>query len=348
MTEQLTYKEAGVDIDTADAAKQQMAKSLEGGATTDARVLNRTGAFASLFEGRFPGVDNAILVFKSEEPGSKQLLAFQFDRVEGICHDLINHLINDIVVMGSEPVAVLDTIVCGKLEKDVVVRLVDTMAQSCREHSCTLVGGETSEQPGVLKEGRYVLCATAMGVVDKSKIIDGSAIQEGDVVLALASNGPHTNGYTLIRKLIEQDEALLSRDVAGESFLDHIMRPHRSYLRFLRPLFKEHTIHGLAHITGGGVEDNLARILPKGLAAKIDVSTYKVPEIFHVIQEQGNVPAEDMLRTFNMGVGIALVASEDEAPVIQESLVELGCDAYPIGKIVKGKQTVELRGNITK
>lgn len=195
MKEQLSYEKAGVNIEVADAAKRAMAKSLE---TTDKRILNKIGVFATLFDGTFPGYKHPVLVLKTEEPGSKQKLAFQYNRVSPICYDMVNHLINDIVVMGATPLAVQDAIICGKLEKEVVTQIVNSISEACREQDCVLTGGETSEQPGIIEPGIYILTASIVGVVEKSKVIDGSKIRKGDLVLAVASNGPHTNGYSLI------------------------------------------------------------------------------------------------------------------------------------------------------
>ena len=343
MSKHLTYKDAGVDIDSADAAKREMASNIVS-LSTDKRVLNRPGAFASLFAADFPGVAEPVLVLKAEEPGSKQLLAFQHGRVREICFDLINHLVNDIAVMGAQPLAVLDTIICGGIKKDIVVQLVTGMGEACRENDCTLVGGETSEQPGVLLLDRYVLCASVVGVVDKTKIIDGSKICVDDVVIALAANGPHTNGYTLIRKLLADDPQLAEQPVGDQTFLDAVMRPHRAYFKLLKPLFAKYQIKGLAHITGGGVQGNLNRILPPGVSAAIDLSALRVPAIFAAIRAAGGVPDADMLRTFNMGVGIALVAEKQIAENICIELNTHGCEAYPIGRITPGNQEVEFEG----
>ncbi|MGH9361963.1 MAG: phosphoribosylformylglycinamidine cyclo-ligase, partial [Thermoanaerobaculia bacterium] len=290
MTEPLSYEKAGVSIDAADAAKKLMAQSLE---TPDLRVLNRLGAFASLIDGAFADYRHPVLVLKMEEPGSKQLLALLHGARKGLAQDLVNHLINDIAVMGARPVAVLDTIVCGKLEKAVVVELVDQLARACRELGASLVGGETSEQPGVLAPGSYVLAASVLGVVEKEKIIDGSRIEVGDAVLALPSNGPHTNGYTLIRKLLDSKPGLALSQVGGETFLEAVLKPHTPYLRALERLFDHPGLHGLAHITGGGIEGNLNRILPPGTAAEIDRAALRVSPIFDAIREAGQVPERD-------------------------------------------------------
>ncbi len=342
-SKKLTYSQSGVNIDEADQAKRAMAKSLE---PRDARVLNRHGAFASLFQANFPGLEDPVLVLKSEEPGSKQLLAFQHGFVRSICFDLINHLINDIAVMGAKPLAVLDTIVCSKLQKETIVQIVEGLSQACREQDCNLVGGETSEQPGVLSDGRYVLCATVVGVVDRRSIIDGAGIKSGDVVLALASNGPHTNGYTLIRRLIADDEKRLGLNVAGASFLEAIMKPHSAYYPFLKEILGRLPVHGLAHITGGGIEGNLNRILPAGLAAQIALDKIKIPPIFSMIRELGNVPDADMLRTFNLGVGITLVAPKIAAADICNTLSKHGLQTYPIGTIIESPQAIQFSGKL--
>jgi len=337
VSDKLTYKDAGVDIENADATKREMAASLK---SSDPRVLNSHGAFASLFQANFPGISEPVLVLKAEEPGSKQLLAFQYGFVRSICFDLINHLINDIAVMGAIPLAVLDTIVCASMKREHIVALVDGMAEACRMHECTLVGGETSEQPGVLNDGRYVLCANVVGVADRRNIIDGKRIKAGDLVLGLEASGAHTNGYTLIRKLIARDEKILEEKVSSSTFLQAVMEPHRSYLKFLKPLFQNPALHGLAHITGGGIEGNLDRILPSDLSAEIDLSQIKVLELFKFIRQAGNVPDEDMRRTFNLGVGVTLVCEAAAASKIQAELSKLGLESYPIGRIVKGDKTV--------
>ncbi len=343
MTKKWTYEKAGVNIGVADEAKQEMAGYL---IPSDPRVLNRLGAFASLFEAKFPGITNPILVLKAEEPGSKQLLAIKYNRVENLGYDLVHHLINDIIVMGARPLAVLDTIFCGKMEKKVVVELVKSIAQSCREQGCTLVGGETSEQPRVLSEGVYVVCASALGVVDKSKIIDGSKIELGDSVLALASNGLHTNGYSLVRKLIENEPSIIEEKVENETFLEAILRPHKCYYKCLRDLFDMTELHGLAHITGGGMEGNLNRILPEGLNASIDLDKIQILPIFKMIHDAGNISDSEMMRTFNMGVGLTVVVDPSATGRIKEQLAAKGCHSYTIGEIVQGNQMVEFSGEL--
>ncbi|MGO4539147.1 phosphoribosylformylglycinamidine cyclo-ligase [Paenibacillus sp. 2TAB19] len=349
MKKKFTYKDAGVNIDQADVAKTEMADIMSL-SQEDRRVINKPGAFASLFEADFKGIQHPILVLKAEEPGSKQQLAFKYGKVAGICFDLINHLVNDIVVMGAKPEAVLDTILCGKIEKDTVVELVKHLAQACREQDCTLIGGETSEQPGVLPEGQYMLNASVLGVVDRDKVIDGSRIQIGDSVLAITSNGVHTNGYSLIRKLIDDKPDVLDLTIEGSSFLDVIMEPHKCYYQPLKGLISRSVndveIHGMAHITGGGIAGNLNRILPGGTSARIDLSRIEVLPVFRTIQAEGQVPMEDMLRTFNMGVGLTLVADSASIPHIKAHIKSFDCHSYEIGEIVSGSEQVQFINQI--
>jgi len=340
---EITYEKAGVNVAEADEAKREMADYL---ATDDTRVLNRLGAFASLFEAKFQGLERPVLVLKAEEPGSKQLLAIKYDRIQSIGYDLVNHLVNDIVVMGAKPLAVLDTVICGRLEKQVVVKIVESIAKACREQECSLVGGETSEQPGVLSAGVYVLCASIVGVVDKSRIIDGSRIGLGDRILGLASNGLHTNGYSLVRKLMAERPDILSEKVGDEPFLDAALRPHKCYYQCLKELFAMPELHGLAHITGGGIEGNLNRILPENLDAFVDLDKIHVLPIFNVIREAGNISDSEMMRTFNMGVGMTLVADPSAIEEIREHLAARGCNSYIVGEIIEGSQTVKFKGKL--
>jgi len=340
--EGFSYKKAGVDIDTADAAKRQIAATLAVTETgRDTRVLNRVGAFASLLDGSFPDMRSPILVFKTEEPGSKQKLAVEHGRYESICYDLVNHLINDVIVMGASPLFMQDAIICGKLEKEVVTQFVSAMAAACQEQDCALVGGETSEQPGVLAAGLYILTASAIGVVDRANVIDGSAIRAGDVALALPSSGLHTNGYSLVRALLANRPELTDETIDGRSFLDAIFEPHRCYWRALRGLFgrsaSETGVHGLAHITGGGIQGNLNRVLPPDLDAAIDLSAIRVPPLFCFLRDQTGSDDADLMRTFNMGVGMVAAVAPEMVEAVQEHLATNGCpDSYPIGAIVTG------------
>jgi phosphoribosylformylglycinamidine cyclo-ligase len=343
MSDSLSYAKSGINIDETDAVKREMKSAIDKG---DPRMLNTLGAFGSLVDGRFNDYAHPILVLKTEEPGSKQKLAFQHNSASSIAYDLINHLINDIIVMGADPIYAQDCIICGKIEPEIVKLLVHNIAAACGAQDCVLTGGETSVQPGVIADGEYVLSASAIGVVDKKKIIDGSRIVKGDSVLAVASNGLHTNGYTLVRKLIEMKPDLLDSDVDGESFLNTILRPHKCYYMSARGLFDRPFLKGMAHITGGGVQDNLSRILPDSLDALIDLRTVKIPRIFEIIRTEGNVTDSDMLRTFNMGIGLAVVVQPESATETITHFKQSGCECYEIGSIVDGQRKVRFEGSL--
>lgn len=341
----ISYSSAGVNIDNADATKRGMAESLR---TENPLVLNSIGAFASLCDGSFPGYKNPVLVCKTEEPGSKQLLAFQYGYQTSICYDLINHLINDVIVMGARPMFVQDLIVCGKLEGEVIKGLVRDIAAACKAQDCVLTGGETSEQPAVLAPGTYVLGASCIGVAEKSRIIDGSTIKPGDIVLGLESSGVHTNGYTLIRALIKEDPSILKADVGGRTFLDAVMEPHRCYWKSLQGIMQHPGLHGMAHITGGGIPGNLNRILPKSLDANIDFSSISVLPIFSYIRERSQNDDADMIKTFNLGVGATLVVSPDAAEDLAKHIEKSGVGTKTIGSIVDGGSgMVRTSGSLT-
>jgi phosphoribosylformylglycinamidine cyclo-ligase len=330
----MDYKTSGVNIDLANSTKAEFKKIID---TDDPRVLNKVGAFASLFDLSRYNIKNPVLVTKTEEPGSKQLLCFQHDNYESISHDMINHLVNDCIMMGAHPLIVQDCIVCGKFEKDKIKRMVSAMADACRYNMCKLVGGETSEQPGVIPEGTYILSSSIVGIVDKKNIIDGSKIKEGDDVIAISSSGPHTNGYTLIRTILKDHPELYS----DFWFLDNILSIHRAYYWMLRKTFPY--VRGLAHITGGGISENLDRILPHDLDAVINLDDLRILPIFKKIRKIGGVPDSDMLRTFNLGVGVtAVVNPKDTEGFIREMLC--CCDTYKIGTIVRGSKKVNYEG----
>jgi phosphoribosylformylglycinamidine cyclo-ligase len=330
----MNYKNSGVDINLADQTKKEMAKIL---LTKNPKVLNKLGAFASLYDFDFPEYKHPVLVTKTEEPGSKQLLAFKYNKIESICYDMINHLINDIIVMGAKPLAVQDAIVCGKLDKDVVNLLVDSIAKACKEQDCVLTGGETSEQPNVIDVGTYILTSNIIGVVEKDKIIDGSKIKEGDIVIALPSNGLHTNGYSLVRALMKEH-----LEIETEEFIKQIMIPHKCYYKELEPWFYFSGLHGMAHITGGGIQGNLNRILPENLNAKIDLSSIKILDIFTTIADYGGVTDSEMLKTFNMGVGMCLVVNSSFGYLVLSELK----DSYIIGEIIKGNKNVIFKNKL--
>lgn len=343
MTQKLSYKASGVNRDTENETKEGMAEMLK---TSDARVLNSIGAFATLFDGHFPEYKHPVLVLKTEEPGTKQILAFKYDSVETICEDLVNHLVNDAIVMGARPLSIQDCIICGKVEKPVVLRMVKAFAEAAKQNACTLTGGETSWQPGTIAEGVYVLTASVVGVVEKERIIDGSRIQKGDVVLALASGGVHTNGISLVRKILETAPDILKEQIDGKPFIEAVLTPHRAYYMAVKDLFLNDGLTGLAHITGGGIKENLNRILPAGLSTQIDLSKIKILPIFKTLKKFGELEDGDMLRTFNMGVGMTAVVRKSFAETAVAHLKRFDVDAYEIGVIGEGDKSVDFTSEL--
>ncbi len=340
----LTYAASGVDRDGHGEITSGLKKTLQ---MKDPRILNKVGAFASLFEASFPGIKDPVLVLKAEEPGSKQLLAKQFEKIQHIGFDMINHLINDIIVMGARPLAVLDVIVVGKLIKEDIKTIITSISQACENQDCSLVGGETSEQPGVLDPGTFVLTSSVVGVVSKSKIIDGSRIRPKDHVIALASNGLHTNGYSLVRRIIANEPGVLKKKINGESFIDAVLKPHTAYYPYLKDILYTAKVKGLAHITGDGISGNLERILPEGLSARINLDKIEVLPLFKVIRDSGSVPENDMIANLNMGVGMIMVASPKAAPALIAHLEGKGLRSYDIGEIIPDKDnTVKFTGKL--
>lgn len=338
----LTYEKAGVDISHTDSIKREMAVYLH---SQNPRVLNGIGPFASLYDVRFDDIENPVLVLKSEEPGSKQKLATRYGFTESICHDMINHLVNDIIVMGAKPLAVLDTIICGNAEKDTIRSIIKGISESCRENECDLVGGEMSIQPGVVDKGDYVLTASIAGIVDREKIIDGSKIHAGDKVLAVASNGLHTNGYSLVRFLMDSMPQIQNEMIGTETFLEAIMKPHTPYYKAVKRILGLPSVHGMAHITGGGIQGNLSRIIPDGLSARINLKRIVVPPVFKYIKSNGNVAENEMLRTFNCGVGLVIVVEAQAETIISKAISNF-YECYPIGEVVKDSASVEFENNL--
>jgi len=331
-----------VNVDLANQTKKEMESSLQ---TDEKRVLNKIGAFSSLYDINFPEYKNPVLVMKTEEPGSKQLLAFKYDKIESVCYDMINHLINDCIVMGAKPLSVQDAIICGKMEKEKVKRIVNGISEACKEQECVLTGGETSEQPGVLEEGKYILTSSIVGIIDKKDIIDGSNIKVGDTIIGVASNGLHTNGYTLVRELLSKDPELENRIVDNKTFIDSVLIPHRCYYKTIKDLFRNEVIGGMAHITGGGVTENLNRILPVGVDAEVDIDKYSILPIFKVIKDIGNIKDREMLRIFNMGVGLVIIASPHRSSEIIQHIKTQNINCFEIGRIIKGNQDVKIKGD---
>lgn len=336
------YKHSGVDIDAANRAKKEISKVVK--ATWGREVLSEVGNFGGLFE--LPGdVKDPVLVSSVDGVGTKLKVAFMTDRHDTVGEDLVNHCVNDILVQGAEPLFFLDYIACGRLEPDVIADVVRGLARGCLSNGCALIGGETAEMPGFYAEGEYDLAGCIVGVVERVKLIDGSGIREGDTVLAFPSSGLHTNGYSLARKIIFEEAGLGVSDAfpgTEHTVSDELLEVHRSYLTEVRALRARADIRGLAHITGGGLIENIPRILPDGCAVEIDTARWKVPPVFIYLKERGDIEDREMYRVFNMGVGmVAIIPAEDEGKVKTGTY---RWDPIPIGRIVPGDKTVEFIG----
>ena len=329
-----------VDIDLANEIKAEM-KTIIGAGSNN--VLSKMTDFSAMLElsGQYR---HPVLVLKTEEPGSKQILASKYGRLANVAYDMIHHLINDCICMGATPLSVQDAIICGKIDKDDIKTLVDAMARCCEEQGCRLTGGETSEQPGVLPEKTYILTSSIVGVVEKDSIIDGTSVRPDDVVLALESSGIHTNGYTLVRKIMEKYPGIVKESVGGMSFIDSILTPHRCYYRAISDLFPLRIIKGIAHITGGGIRENLNRILPANMDAELWADRYNILPIFQLLRRYGNISDQEMLRTFNLGVGMTIITAPENAEKVTAHIMDRGIGCYPIGRIVGGEQNVKIIG----
>lgn len=344
MTKPITYSDAGVDIDAATRATDKIKELAR--RTFNDRTLSEIGSFGGMFDGAFPNLQHPVLVASADGVGTKLKIAFLTGVHNTIGRDLVNHCVNDILVQGARPLFFLDYIATGKLLPEVVAGIVAGIANGCRENGCVLLGGETAEMPDFYSVGEYDVAGFIVGVADREKIIDGKQITPGDMLLALPSVGLHTNGYSLARKLFFEvagykvDTRL---DLLGMTVGEALLRPHISYLKPLEGLLNSGMIKGLAHITGGGLTDNIPRILPNGTAVEIDKGSWPVLPVFTLMQRIGNVSEAEMYRTFNMGVGMVVVASTEDAESVKSHLEQRSDLVYEIGRVTKGNREVSIR-----
>jgi phosphoribosylformylglycinamidine cyclo-ligase len=338
----MEYKAAGVDIDAGNETVRRikwLARS-----TFTPGVLSDIGSFGGLFRLDRDRYQDPVLVSSADGAGTKLKVAFMTGRHGTVGADLVNHCINDILVQGAEPLFFLDYLAVGRLSPAVAEQVVGGIARACRENGCALIGGETAEMPGFYADGEYDVAGFIVGIVERSKLIDGRSIEPGDVLIGLPSTGLHTNGYSLARRVFF--------DMAGwkaDTFVreldatvgDALLAPHRSYLPVIKPFLDRQSIKGLAHVTGGGITENLPRVLPDGCAAEIDRQAWTVPPIFRVLQQRGDIADVEMFRTFNMGIGLIIVCSSREADRIMNTLSRAGePNAVRIGFVVSGDRTV--------
>ncbi len=339
-TKPTTYSDAGVDIDAATRATDKIKELAR--CTFNERTLSEIGSFGGMFDGAFPRLARPVLVASADGVGTKLKIAFATGIHNTVGRDLVNHCVNDILVQGARPLFFLDYIATGKLSPETVTGIVAGIADGCCENGCVLLGGETAEMPGFYADGEYDVAGFIVGVVDRENVIDGKRITAGDVLLALPSVGLHTNGYSLARKLfleVAGYDVNTKLDSVEATVGEALLQPHLSYLRPLEGLLDSGTIKGLAHITGGGLTDNIPRILPAGAAVQIDKGSWPVLPIFTLLQQIGNVPESEMYRTFNMGVGMVIVCAAADVSAIKSELSE---NCYEIGRVKKGNREVSI------
>ncbi len=328
----LSYAAAGVDIDAGDALVERIKPLAK--RTMRPEVIGGIGGFGALFEVS-KNYREPVLVSGTDGVGTKLKLAFQLDGHDTVGQDLVAMSVNDILVQGAEPVFFLDYFACGKLDVDTAARVVGGIARGCELAGCALIGGETAEMPGMYPAGEYDLAGFAVGIAEKSQLITGETIAEGDVVLGLASSGAHSNGYSLLRKILERDAPDLNADFHGRTLRETVLEPTRIYVKPLLALMKEAPglVKGMAHITGGGLLDNVPRVLPAGLSAHIDASAWPLPPLFAWLREAGNVAEQEMYRVFNCGIGMVVIVSAADADRAVQSLTTAGETVYRIGRI---------------
>jgi phosphoribosylformylglycinamidine cyclo-ligase len=341
--QRLSYADAGVDIEAGDAAVERI-KVLARSTFTDS-VLSEIGSFGGFFKPKLTGLTNPVLVSSVDGVGTKLKLAFMTGVHNTVGEDLANHCVNDILVHGARALFFMDYIATGKLDPDVVARIVEGFSRGCRNAGMALIGGETAEMPGFYQDGEYDLAGFIVGIVDEGKIINGSTIEAGDVCIGLASNGLHTNGYTLARKVAFEVAGLKPGDLVPglQVTIDAaLMQVHRCYASVIHELIEDVEIHGMAHITGGGIPGNLRRIIPDGLSAVVHKANWPVPPLFRFLQSAGNVAEDEMYRAFNMGVGYVLVAPAKNADAVMAHLRDRNETAWRIGEVSRGESKVVL------
>lgn len=332
--EGLTYKSAGVDIDAGNALVERI-KPIAA-RTRIPGVMAGLGGFGSMFELPLDRYQNPILVSGTDGVGTKLKLALDLNQHNTVGIDLVAMCVNDIVVQGAAPLFFLDYFATGKLDVDTAAAVIGGIGKGCELAGCALVGGETAEMPGMYAQGEYDLAGFCVGIVEKANIIDGSKVKVGDHLIGIHSSGPHSNGYSLIRKILAHCNADLTQDFNGKPLSDVLLKPTRIYVKSLLELIKQVPVHALAHITGGGITENLPRVLPANTQALINRSNWNFPPIFQWLQQQGNVSDEDMLTTFNCGIGMIVCVAPEYAQQSLNILAQQGESAYIIGEVIAG------------
>ncbi|MBT8126240.1 MAG: phosphoribosylformylglycinamidine cyclo-ligase [Gammaproteobacteria bacterium] len=337
----LSYRDAGVDIDAGNELVQKIKASVK--STQRPGVLGSLGGFGGLFELPLERYQHPVLVSGTDGVGTKLKLAIQQRKHDTIGIDLVAMCVNDILVMGAEPLFFLDYYATSALDTDIAADVIAGIAEGCRQSGAALIGGETAEMPGIYQPGDYDLAGFCVGIVEKNRIIDGSNVRPSDVLIALASSGPHSNGYSLIRKIIEITASDLSQECGGQSLADALLAPTTIYVAALTGLIKNCDIHALAHITGGGLLENLPRVLPDDTCAVVNTESWNMPTVFDWLQQNGNIDTMEMYRTFNCGVGMVAVVSKDDAEAALRTLNDNGIAAWQLGQIEPASGKAALR-----
>ena len=337
----ITYSDAGVDITSAERSKQRI--KMLARKTFNKHVLSEIGGFGGLFSLDLEKFPNPVLVSSCDGVGTKLKVAFELNIHHTVGQDLVNHCVNDIAVQGASPLFFLDYLATGKLDQSTIETVVQGLSEACRANGCALIGGETAQMPGFYADNEYDLAGTIIGAVSRDKIVTGDTIEVGDVLIGLPSNGLHTNGYSLARKLLFEvakygPEQYVNelKDKTGAA----LMRTHRSYLSIIKKLTGAEVVSGMAHITGGGITENLPRIIPKGMGAVVDLASWTVPPLFEHLQHLGNVAQDEMLRTFNMGIGLIVVVPAEKVKKAKAVLNRANERHCIIGRIVRGERRV--------
>lgn len=341
MTDSISYSDAGVSIDNANLALDKIKKLAK--STFNAQTLTEIGSFGGMFSAMFPQMSEPILVASADGVGTKLKIAFETGIHNTVGRDLVNHCTNDILVQGARPLFFLDYFATGKLNPETTVAVVEGFATACKENNCVLLGGETAEMPSMYADGEYDLAGFIVGVVDKPKVIDGKSIEAGDVVLGLPSNGLQTNGYSLGRKLMFEIAGYkvdsTPAELNGETVGNALLATHPSFLKPLDKLLNSGKIKGLAHITGGGLLENIPRVLPENVSVEINRGTWDELPIFGLMQKIGNVEEREMFRTFNMGIGMIVICAEEDKEFFKNSLGECS----EIGSVIEGNKEVIIK-----
>lgn len=327
----LSYRDAGVDIDAGAELVERIKPHVK--RTMRPEVIGGLGGFGALFEIPLDRYKRPVLVSGTDGVGTKLKLALQLNRHDTIGIDLVAMCVNDILVLGAEPLYFLDYYATGKLDNDVASDVIKGIAEGCYQAGAALTGGETAEMPGMYSEGDYDLAGFCVGIVEKDQIIDSSKVAAGDILIGIASSGPHSNGYSLIRKVIEVSQANLEQACGDTTLGDALLAPTRIYVKSIHALLEQVDIHAMSHITGGGLLENLPRVMPENTRARIDASSWQMPAVFQWLQQAGNIEANEMYRTFNCGIGMVVVVSAEDADNALETLQKSGETAFRIGEI---------------